>query len=128
MNEAPRVPSTRPLRWTGWTTTAELLASRYSELFREQADASCGARSRAALARRKTDPALERAAHSLKGAAANISAEEVREAALRRGAGRAGRRLGGGAGRSLGRVDSPLRCRAWTPRIAVSFKRGIEPS
>ncbi len=51
------------------------------ELFREQAVAS-RAQIEDALARRD-GPALERAAHSLKGAASNISAEQVREAGLR---------------------------------------------
>ena len=58
-------------------------------LFREQAAAS-RADIEAALARRD-GPALERAAHSLKGAASNISAEQVREAGMHlEHAGRAG--------------------------------------
>ena len=58
-------------------------------LFREQA-APGRAEIEDALARRD-GPALERAAHSLKGAAGNISAEQVREASLRlEHAGRAG--------------------------------------
>ena len=49
-------------------------------LFREQAATSSGL-IRDAVAG-QDGPALERAAHSLKGAAANISAEPVREASL----------------------------------------------
>lgn len=57
---------------------AELLAE-ILELFREQAGPLRG-EIEAAFDRRD-GPALERAAHSLKGASANISAEQVREAA-----------------------------------------------
>ena len=66
----------------------ELLAEILG-LFRAQAAAS-RADIETALARRD-GPALERAAHSLKGAAANISAEQVREAGMHlEHAGRAG--------------------------------------
>jgi len=82
------------------------------ELFREQAVAS-RRDIEDALARRD-GPALERAAHSLKGAASNISAEQVREAGLRlEHAGREGEWETGGAAwadlaQALPRLDAAL--------------------